>query len=132
MAEREIARFEPAQVAQHLGLAVVGVEDRMGQEIGFAIFDRRLATGGGRAGEDGAILAEDIEEHFDVVGRGRFVERNADAVRSERAQIAVSLQAAAHETQRWLFSRARSGWCRRNPHARVRSRTVRGRRRDGR
>ena len=91
MAERKVARFEPAQVAQHLGFAVMGVEDGVGEKGGFSIFDFRFATGGGGAREDGAIFAEDGEEHFDVVRRGRFVERNADAVRSERAQVAVPL-----------------------------------------
>ena len=84
MAEREIARLEPAEVAQHLGLAVVGVENRMGQKIGGAIFDFRFATGRGRARQDDAVFAEDAEERLDVLRRGRFIERNPDAVRAER------------------------------------------------
>ena len=51
MAERKIARFEPADVAQHLGLGVVRVEDRVGEKIGFAICDLRFAICRGRSAE---------------------------------------------------------------------------------
>ena len=74
MAEREVARLEPPQVAQHLGLAVMGVEDRMGEKSRRSILDGRFPTGGRGARQDGAIFAKDGAQSFDVVRRARFVE----------------------------------------------------------
>ena len=62
MAERKIARFEPAHVAQHLGLGVVRVEDRVGEKIGFAICDLRFAICRDRSRKHDAVFAEDVEE----------------------------------------------------------------------
>ena len=37
--ERKIARLEPAEITQHLGLGVMGVEDGVGEESGCSMFD---------------------------------------------------------------------------------------------
>src|SRR4029077_3597782 len=97
MAEGKISRFEPAHITQHFGLAIVRVEDRVGEKIGCAICDLRLAICRGRSRKYDSVFAEDVEEDLDVVRRGRFVERNSDAVGPEDPQVAVSLQSPAKE-----------------------------------
>ena len=90
MAKRKVARFQPAQVAQHLGLAGVGVEDRMSEVGRSAVLDFRFAISRRtHVMKNGAVFAEESEQLFHVFGRGRFVEGNADALRAEEAEVAV-------------------------------------------
>ena len=93
MTKRQIPRFELAQVAQHLGLGVVRIEDRMREKFrftncGLRNSDWRLAEviigeiAHGRA-------AEDRHQQLDIVFARCFVEGNANCAGAKWAQIAV-------------------------------------------
>ena len=94
VAERKIARFQPAQIAQHFGLGVMGVENRMSEEIGlydlrFAICDPATIAPEARRRDFRRRFAADLD-----LRSCRFVERNADRVSAELAQVAFQLCAA--------------------------------------
>ncbi len=83
MAERKIARLEPAQIAQHFRLGVVRVENRMGQEFRGAGGELRNAEGRAVAllGEIVRVIAaENREQIFQVAFAGCFIDGNADSV----------------------------------------------------
>ncbi len=92
VAEREVARFEAAHIAQQLGLGVVAVEDGVREERAGAR-ERRAETGGDGGVEfvdaEGGrgVAVEDAEEKLDVLGVGGFVERDGDGGGVDDAQI---------------------------------------------
>ena len=92
LAEREVARFELAQVAQHLGLGVVAVEDGCGEEFRGA---RVRAEGGCRCVPvkllqlEGQLEArvEDAHEQFHIRQVRRLVECDAERGFVQHAQV---------------------------------------------
>ena len=99
MAERKIARFEPAEIAQHLGLGVVGVEDRVRQES-------RIADCGLRKPEiffaraTFKIGAEDLADVREIVFACCFIEGNADRIFIEPSQVYSGLGRNSHNSAR--------------------------------
>jgi hypothetical protein len=98
VAERKILRLEALQVAQHLVFAVVRIEDRGGQESRRARVRRgelgELQADGGeleferrQLGVERGGIAEEREQLVDVGERGGFVEREADGVGVDAAEI---------------------------------------------
>ena len=99
MTERQIARFELAHVTQHFGFGVVRVENRMGEELRFAV--RELRNADWRFSDD--VIREDrarcaprkIEISSSTsLCRRRFIERNADGARAETREDCIPLVAA--------------------------------------
>jgi hypothetical protein len=92
LAQRQVARFEALDVAQHLVLGVVKVEDRVREIVARAgkrgrVDDRRGTRELIHAGGDGALAGEDLPQGRHLgLGRG-FIERNAQAAVAEVAQV---------------------------------------------
>ncbi len=91
--ERQVARLQALDVAQHLVLGVEGVEHRVRQvvrrprvrrrEIELGPFRQALGRQAGRA----VSCPEDREQILDVGGGGRLVERDADRPLPQLAQV---------------------------------------------
>ena len=127
--EREVLVGQAAHVAQHLGLAVVRVEDRVRQV-------RRCvrSSAGGTAQRDAVFEAveararglpprEHAPQRVDVVARGRLVER--DAERSSRSRGAGSCRPPPRRrAARRSARRSRPRACRRRSRARACSRAL--------
>ena len=101
MREREVARLEPAQVAQHLVLGVVAVEDRVGQErvlprVGGG--DRELdLVGQLLRGEGDRPAREGLEQGEELPGQGGLVEGDPDRAVLVRAQVDALLPGPLHD-----------------------------------
>ena len=92
MAERKVARFEPLEVAEHLRLAVVAVEDVVLEEragAGEGCGDGDFGIGGqlGHGPCDGFAAVQDDEDFGHVGFAGGLVQRDADGVRVEDAEV---------------------------------------------
>ena len=93
--EREIARFEPSQITQHLSLGVVRVEHRVSEEVGFSIWKarprsrRELRYGGFRfsIGRRLELRSKQFADSTDVVFVGGFVEGDPDRMFVKASQV---------------------------------------------
>ena len=93
--EREVARLEPLDVAQHLGLGVVAVEHRM-RQVGRAPLqggrDRALGVRPRLVHHERQRLVqrEDGDQVGQIAQGHRFVQRDAEPVGWERPQVDVA------------------------------------------
>ena len=89
--ERQILVGQLAQITQHLGLGMMGVEYRMRQEAAGARERGRNAVDGGSLARGerwhGEGTAENRPQRFDIGLGGGFVERDADRLIVHRAQV---------------------------------------------
>ncbi|MPL94939.1 hypothetical protein SDC9_41102 [bioreactor metagenome] len=93
--EREVAVREPAHVAHHLAFRPVHVEDRVG-EIG-ALPQHRLGEAERNRFRRGFGDAEGVEHASDHVAIGELVDRDADAVASDLAQVDAAMARRRHD-----------------------------------
>src|ERR1700746_1645396 len=108
MAERQVSGFESFEVPQHFVLGVVGVENRVGQVSGTA------QSGLGNAESRAAKLvvlevahsrsAEQRHQSFDVGISRRLIQRNADRIGTEPAQVATGARGTFYEVGRCRFT----------------------------
>ena len=132
--EREVARLEPPQVAQHLGLGVVRLKTGWVRKGGFCdsrLLDSRLAGGRARRGRRDCSpkMPRRISMSSGVVVSSSEMPMLCGP-RPRRLQLRCRPRRRNSSLTR--FPRSITRRCRRNRRARVRSRAVRGRRPDGR
>ena len=89
--QRQIARLKLEDVTQHLGLAVMRVEDRM-REISAGARNRRFEFRRHirklrHADAGAALLDEALEDQLDIRARRRLIERDADLAVVEASEI---------------------------------------------
>jgi hypothetical protein len=101
-AERQVARLEPAQVAQHFGLGMVRIKDGMGQVGARAAQIFRPARLHGNAHEPVDLLCvplagENRQQRPQILARRRFIERDGQRFRIEHAQVDADIRRALCE-----------------------------------
>src|SRR6185437_5198147 len=87
---RVVVVGEPAQVAQHRGLAAVPGEDRVGEELGRALRSVRVRGGPVERGDVVGTVrrhAERVPHRGHVLPAGHLVAGDPDGVRVDQPQI---------------------------------------------
>ena len=89
----DVLGLEPAQIAQHLGLAVIELEHRMGQEVGrcaaglHGMHSSTAASNWSCRAIRSALVAKTRHRRLQVAAPGRLVEGNAEMVGVDHPQV---------------------------------------------